>query len=512
MKKYGFQLILVTLVVLNTYSMQPESLKVIAAKSTVTNIINPMFDTYGHNFSQLITEVDKKINELPPEAIKLLGPAFFDANKADIIQTILRQPIKIIEPDEKELIFSFTFDTQEQYLIVTSFQNGQDRIKFFEIPNFTLTKTINIPGDKVKLSKSGNIISIMSDIDITIRKRSENLFNIPHTIKPKNFDTSIDNYLINDEETYLATLSAKDKTITIWDLKTYKLVTTEVLPFKSEILSTIAKNTFIIALTNNNDDNKAHLIILDGKKIVHHPLGNNITTLNEAKVEINTKAKILAIVSGYYPSKSFDLWNTEDGTKITKFTGHSKNINYIKFNNLGTLIASSSSDNTVRLWNIQKFTSKTLTGHTKSVNAAVFNPDQTLLISASQDKTIRIWDITKQLPIELVNITEHAPDIDEISFIPKGWLFGGQSLICFAKKSDIRLWFIPTHDKFTLHQFMWLKALAWAERNLAGNKRKKYLEYLEQTALRKETGLFAEEDPIIKEHLRKIIEGIKSQP
>ena len=509
MKKYAFQLILVTLVVLNTYSMQPESLKVIAAKSTVTNIINPMFDTYGHNFSQLITEVDKKINELPPEAIKLLGPAFFDANKADIIQTMLKQPIKIIEPDENESILYFKFDPQEKYFTTTSLKNGQASLKFFTIPNFTLIKTINIPNEFAELSKSGNLLTVKSNIGIIIRKRSEDMFDKLHTIKPKKFDKNRDNYLINDEETYLATLSDNDRTITIWDLKTYKLVKTEVLPIKNPISSNIAKGNFIIVRTTN--DNKAHLITLDGQKIVHRLLSNHVTTLNDAKVEINTKAKMLAMIHGDYPSKDFGLWDTENGTKIAKLTGHSDHINHIKFNNLGTLIASSSNDKTVRLWNTQNFKSQTLTGHKDSVNAAVFNPDQTLLLSTSLDKTIRIWDITKQPPIELITITKHSPTIGEVAFIPKGWLFGEQSFICLAENGDIRIWFIPTPDMFTLHQFMWMKALAWTENNLAGNERKKSLKRLEQAALRKNTGLFAEEDPIIKEHLRKIIEGIKSQ-
>ena len=509
MKKYGFQLILATLVVSSIYGMQPELLKVMAAKSTVTNIINPMFDKYGHNFAELRKQVDEEIKKLPAELIKFLGASFFDVNKTDIIQTMLRQPIKIIEPDENESILDFIFDPQEQYLIVTSSQNEQIYIKFFEMPNLTHTKTINILDEKTELNKSGNLLIIVSNKGITIRKRSENLFNIPHTIKPKNFDTfSEEDYIINGEET-LATLSTHDKTVTIWDLKTYKKIKTEVLPIKNTILDTISMDPLFPMIIAKTNDNKVHLITLDGQKIVHHLLSNDITTLGDA--DINTTTKMLAIVHGDYPSKSFGLWNTENGTKITEFIGHNGNINHIQFNNLGTSIASSSDDNTVRLWNTQNFTSQTLTGHTDSVNAAVFNPDQTLLFSTSKDETIRIWDITKPQPTQLVKITEHATDIDEIEFIPKGWLFGGQSFACSAVSGDTRIWFIPTRDKFTLHQFMWMKALAWAEKNLAGNERKKSLEHLKQEALRKKTGLFAKENQMIKEHLRKIIEGIKNQ-
>ncbi len=507
MKKYGFQLILAMLVVSSIYGMQPESLEIIAATSAIKNIINPMFDQYGRNFAELIKQVDKEIKKLPPELIKFIGGSFFDVNKADIIQTMLKKPIRKIKPEEDEEIQYFKFDPQEEYFTATSLKNGQASLKFFEIPNFTLIKTINIPNEFAELSKSGNLLTVMNDTGIMIRKRSEDTFDKPHTIKPKKFDKERDNYLINDNETYLATLSAKDKTITIWDLKTYKLVEYKVLPIKSAIIQIVAKNTFILAQT---DDDKTHLITFCGNKIVHHPLGNNITTIEH--VELNIAAKMLAIVYGDYPSKSFGIWNTENGAKIAELTGHKDHINHIKFNNLGTLIASSSDDNTVRLWDTQNFTSQTLTGHTDSVNAAVFNPDQTLLLSTSLDETIRIWDITKQPPIELVKITKHAPKIGEVAFIPKGWLFGGQSFVCLAANGDIRIWFIPTPDMFTLHQFMWMKALAWTESKLAGNERKKSLERLEQAALRKETGLFAKEDPIIKEHLRKIIDGIKSKP
>ena len=69
------------------------------------------------------------------------------------------------------------------------------------------------------------------------------------------------------------------------------------------------------------------------------------------------------------------------------------------------LIASSSSDNAVRLWNLAaEALQQTLRGHTSSVNAITFSPDSRLIASASSDKTVRLWDSATGVSLQTLEI------------------------------------------------------------------------------------------------------------
>ncbi|KAL6820059.1 hypothetical protein V8C40DRAFT_268540 [Trichoderma camerunense] len=75
--------------------------------------------------------------------------------------------------------------------------------------------------------------------------------------------------------------------------------------------------------------------------------------------------------------------------------GHTDSIEGVAFSHDSTLIASGSSDFTVKIWDrITGRCQKTLEGHNGIVNAVAFSHDSTLIASASDDSTIRIWNTT----------------------------------------------------------------------------------------------------------------------
>ena len=73
-------------------------------------------------------------------------------------------------------------------------------------------------------------------------------------------------------------------------------------------------------------------------------------------------------------------------------------VNELAVNPAGTLLASVANVDPVHLWRLPSGAhAATLAGHKASVRSVAFHPDGTILATGSSDRTIRLWDLT-QLP------------------------------------------------------------------------------------------------------------------
>jgi WD40 repeat protein len=90
------------------------------------------------------------------------------------------------------------------------------------------------------------------------------------------------------------------------------------------------------------------------------------------------------------------LWDVEQGQLVHILSGHENHIRSLAFSGDGSILASGSEDNTIKLWDVQQGQLlRTLSGHTDDVTSIAFHPDGQTLASGSKDNTIKFWDVKR---------------------------------------------------------------------------------------------------------------------
>ncbi|MEM7248129.1 MAG: protein kinase [Acidobacteriota bacterium] len=116
--------------------------------------------------------------------------------------------------------------------------------------------------------------------------------------------------------------------------------------------------------------------------------------------------------------RKLELWGAEPLQLVKELPGHEGLIWKVAFSIDGTLLASVSSDRTVRVWNIATGESRTLRGHVDKVHALAWSPDGRLLATGGADDTILLWDVaTWEIVAE---IREHAEYVYALAWSPDG--------------------------------------------------------------------------------------------
>ncbi|MDY6806642.1 MAG: ribosome assembly protein 4 [Cyanobacteriota bacterium] len=125
------------------------------------------------------------------------------------------------------------------------------------------------------------------------------------------------------------------------------------------------------------------------------------------------------------------LWSRE-GKLLQTLSGHEAEVLGVSFSPDGESIASASSDNTVKLWSREGKLLQTLSGHEGPVNGVSFSPDGELIASASRDKTVKLWSPQGKL---LQTLSGHEDSVWGVSFSPDGELIASAS-----RDKTVKLW------------------------------------------------------------------------
>jgi WD40 repeat protein len=136
-------------------------------------------------------------------------------------------------------------------------------------------------------------------------------------------------------------------------------------------------------------------------------------------------------VNAVYPPRII-LFELATGNSLAEYDGHQDNVNSLAFTRDGAWLASGSSDETVRLWDLKRSEEARVLKHPAPVWSVAFSPDGKVLASGGEDGTIRLWDAASGA--ELRVIKGHGEQVDALEFGP-----GGSQLASLGGR-EIKLW------------------------------------------------------------------------
>lgn len=129
--------------------------------------------------------------------------------------------------------------------------------------------------------------------------------------------------------------------------------------------------------------------------------------------------------------ETIKIWDL-NGICLKTFKGHSSKVSTISISPDGKTIVSGSYDKMIKIWDLNGNCLKTFKDHKDWLGAIAISPDNKYIISGSYDNTIKIWDFNG---ICINTLTEHQKPVEAIAVTYKG-----NYIVSGSDDKTIRVW------------------------------------------------------------------------
>ncbi|KAG8793501.1 hypothetical protein FRC12_002544 [Ceratobasidium sp. 428] len=130
------------------------------------------------------------------------------------------------------------------------------------------------------------------------------------------------------------------------------------------------------------------------------------------------------------------VYEMDSVTALFKCVGHGGIVHALSILPDGRLLASGSSDHTIRFWNPASGASigEPLKGHLATVQSIRFSPDSRYITSGSIDRSIRMWDTETRAPFG-EPLIGHLATVMDVAFT-----LDGKNLVSVDKEGTVKIW------------------------------------------------------------------------
>jgi WD40 repeat protein len=145
-------------------------------------------------------------------------------------------------------------------------------------------------------------------------------------------------------------------------------------------------------------------------------------------------------------TRSVRLWDVEKGKHVLTLPGHADDVKSVAFSdgsNGKYQLVTGDATGVVRLWDIGKIGQReelsTLRGHRGAVTTVSFHPSAPIIASSSVDKSIIIWDIGSTRLLK--RLDDQGNDISAVAFSPDG-----HHVASVNKTGTVKVWNIDSGE------------------------------------------------------------------
>jgi WD40 repeat protein len=298
-------------------------------------------------------------------------------------------------------------------------------------------ETVTTHGDisSLSISPDGSLL-IAGEADGTIVLwKMDGRSNTP-ILKLSGHTDRITGTVVNANNTILVS-GSWDETARVWDLQTGNGINTFEGHDDAVLCVAISPDGDLVASAGWDDT----IWIWDRR------IGKGIRALTGHKGGISSlafSADGKRLVSGS-EDRTARLWEVEKGRHLLTFPGHSGEVSFVAFLNSDgeDELVTADSTRVVRLWDLSSIGQRdelaTLRGHQRAVTMIDFDPGARLLASSSVDKSIDLWDLRTG---KIVRAFRNLPNqVSAVAFSPDG-----RRLASATKKFPVQIWNIESGE------------------------------------------------------------------